>query len=88
MAKKPKTPMSETVPTVPIDAQQQQAGRRLNAEHRRLKIAFADAYVELMGFREENARLNAILAEQQRVMREMSAKLPKDKPKKDATPKS
>ncbi len=69
-------------------AQLQQAGRRLAVEHRRLKIAFADSYVELMGLREENGRLNEVIQEQQRVLRELSAKLPKDEPKKKATAKS
>lgn len=67
------------------DAQLQQAGRRLAVEHRRLKIAFADTYVEIMGLREENGRLNEVIQEQQRVLRELSAKLPKDEPKKAAS---
>ncbi len=94
MPRKPKTSTPDSVeetpdvPQTPTDAQLQQAGRRLNVEHRRLKIAFADAYVELMGIREENARLSALLQESQRVIREMSAKLPKEEPKKGTAAKS
>lgn len=66
------------------EAQRQQAGRRLHADHQRLKIAFADAYVEMEKLRDNNTRLNEIIQEQQRVMHELSEKLPKDKP--EATP--
>lgn len=84
MPRKPKTPTpdpAEAVSNALTDAQREMAGRRLMAEHRRLKVAFADTYVELIGLREESTRLNEIIQEQQRVIREMSAKLPKDKPK-------
>lgn len=86
MLRKSKTPTPDA-PDAPTEAQMQQAGRRLTAAHRRLKISFADAYVENTELREEIARLNEVMREQQRVMREMSAKLPKDKPEPKATPR-
>lgn len=95
MPRKPKTPTPDSEPAAeeppaeevpdapegPTEVQLQQAGRRLHADHQRLKIAFADAYVEITTLREQNARLNEIIQEQQRVVREMEAKLSKDKPK-------
>ncbi|KKN03910.1 hypothetical protein LCGC14_1102890 [marine sediment metagenome] len=81
------TPAPEPEPDTPLElnaAQLQQRGRRLAVEHRRLKVAFADTYVELMGVREQNDRLNGIIQEQQRVMHELHEKLPKDEP--EATP--
>ena len=87
MLRKPKTPTSDS-PNTPTEAQRQQASRRLAVDHRRLKIAFADAYVELIGLREENGRLSELLQEAQRVIREMGAKLLKDNPAKDVGTKS
>ncbi len=80
MPRKPKT-QTPDAPDVQTEVQRQQIGRRLAIEHRRLKVAFADIYVELVGVREESARLNDIIQEQQRVMQELSEKLPEDKPK-------
>lgn len=88
MPQKIKGPTADSAPKAPAkpremttEQRQQQHGRRLAVEHRRLKVAFADAYVELIGIREENGRLNELLQEAQRVIREMSEKLPKGKPK-------
>jgi hypothetical protein len=86
MPRKPETPTPDSVEET-TDVQHQQRGRHLMVAHRRLKIAFADIYVAMEELREENARLNEIIQEQQRVMGEMSAKLPTDEPKK-AAPKS
>lgn len=81
MSRKPKDEKTNPEPALPeSDTQQAMAGRRLMVAHRRLKISFADAYVENTELREEIARLNEVMQEQQRVIREMSAKLPKDKP--------
>ena len=85
MPRKPKT-QTPDAPDVQTEVQRQQIGRRLAIEHRRLKVAFADTYVELVGVREQNDRLNEIIQEQQRVIREISEKLPKDEP--EATTKS
>ncbi|KKL18701.1 hypothetical protein LCGC14_2472890 [marine sediment metagenome] len=79
MPRKPKT-QTPDAPDVQNAAQRQQTVRRLAVEHRRLKVAFADTYVELVGVREQNDRLNEIIQEQQRVIREISEKLPKDEP--------
>jgi len=79
MPRKPKT-QTPDAPDVQTEVQRQQIGRRLAIEHRRLKVAFADTYVELVGVREQNDRLNEIIQEQQRVIREISEKLPKDEP--------
>ena len=62
MPRKTKTQTPDT-PDGSTDAQRQQAMRRLAVEHRCLKVAFADAYVELIGIREENTRLNEIIQE-------------------------
>lgn len=90
MPRTPTTPKPEPAPEVPVDvtaesqavtdAKVAQAGRRLQIEHRRLKLAFADLYVELIGVREENVRVNVLLQESQRVIGEVSKRLPKDEP--------
>lgn len=83
MARKPRTltpDLTAEAAAGPTDAQRAMADRRRAAEHHQLKVAFADIYVERIGLREQNTRLNEIIQEQQRVMRELSEKLPKDEP--------